>query len=394
MLRRMKFTLFALLLCVLAIAAKPVLSQPAPYRIDILLSQTGPGTFLGTKEHDALTVLEKVVNEGGGINGQPVQFVYQDDQSNPVVALQLANAIAARGAPVVLGPSLVGSCSAMLPMLEKANMINYCYSNALNSPPHSWAFSSSAGSAPDALVIIRYFRLHGYTRIGFIAGNDVAGRVSEGQVDAAMALPENKNIKVVDKEFFSPTDISVNAQLVNIKNAHPQALFTTASGTSFGTVMHAMHDAGLEIPTYSSSANMIEAQLVGYGSILPRDLFFVTSNGVVADANIGAKPVQAAQRIYFQAFAKAGLQANSSAVLCWDPTMIVIDALRHIGPNPTGAKVHDYIENLHGWAGIEGVYDFRDGLQRGIGLDSLLVYRWDSQTQKIGVVSKPAGFLK
>lgn len=390
----MRFTLVACLLCALAATGGPAVAQPAAYRIDILLSQTGAGTFLGTKEHEALTVLENVVNDAGGINGRPVQFVYSDDQSNPVVAVQLANAVTARGEPVVLGPSLVGSCSAMLPLLEKAGLVNYCYSNALNAPPHSYAFSSSAGSAPDAIVIIRYFREHGWTRIGFIAGNDVAGRVSEGQVDAAMALPENRNMKVVDKEFFSPTDLSVNAQMVRIADAHPQVLFTTASGTSFGTVMHAEHDAGLDIPTYSSSANMVESQLIGYGSILPHDLFFVTSNGVVPNANIGVKPVQDAQHVYFAAFAKAGLEPNSSAVLCWDPTMIVIDALRHTGPNPTGAKVHAYIENLHGWAGIEGMYDFRDGKQRGVGLDSLLVYRWDFPTQKIEVVSKPAGFLK
>lgn len=390
----MKHALVAAVLVAFALLARPVLSQPAPYRIDILLSQTGPGTFLGTKEHEALIVLEKVVNDGGGINGQPVQFVYADDQSNPVVAVQLANAAAARGAPVVLGPSLVGSCSAMLPLLEKNGLVNYCYSNALNSPPRSYAFSSSAGSAADAVVIVRYFRERGWKRIAFIAGNDVAGRVSEGQVDAALALPENRDVKVVDKEFFSPADISANAQLVKIKEAHPQALFTTASGTSFGTIMHSMHDVGLDVPTYSSSANMVESQLNGYAGILPRDLFFVTSNGVVPDANLGTKAVREAQRIYFQAFAKAGIAPNSSAILCWDPTMIVIEALRHTGPSPTGAKVHDYIENLHGWSGIEGTYDFRDGTQRGVGLDSLLVYRWDSPTSKIGVSSKPAGLLR
>jgi branched-chain amino acid transport system substrate-binding protein len=389
----MKYTFVAALLFALAIAVPPALSQPVPYRLDIMLSQTGPGTFLGVKEHEALTVLEKVVNDGGGINGRPVQFAYTDDQSNPVVAVQLANAVAARGAPVVLGPSLVGSCSAMLPLLEKAGLVNYCYSNALNSPSRSYAFSSSAGSAADAVVIIRYFREHGWTRIGFIAGNDVAGRVSEGQVDAAMALPENRNMKVVEKEFFSPADLSVNAQLVKIKDARPQALFTTASGTSFGTIMHAMHDTGLDVPTYSSSANMVETQLIGYAGILPRDLFFVTSNGVV-DAGVGTKAVKDAQRVYFQAFARAGLAPNSSAVLCWDPTMIVIDALRHTGPNPTAEKLHAYIENLHDWAGIEGVYDFRDGGQRGVGLSSLLVYRWDSPAAKISVVSQPAGLLR
>jgi branched-chain amino acid transport system substrate-binding protein len=394
MLRHMRHMLVAALLFAFAIAALPALSQPAPYRLDILLSETGAGTFLGTKEHQALTLLEKVVNENGGINGRPVQFVYADDQSNPVVAVQLANSVAARGAPVVLGPSLVGSCSAMLPMLEKNGLVNFCYSNALNAPPRSFAFSASAGSAPDAIVIIRYFREHGWTRIGFIAGNDVAGRVSEGQVDAALALPENRDVKVVLREFFNPQDISVNAQLVKIKDTHPQALFTTASGTSFGTIMHAMHDSGLDVPTYSSSANMVESQLIDYAGILPRDLFFVTSSGVIPDPNFGTKAVKEAQRIYFQAFARAGLTPNSSAILCWDPTMIVIDALRHTGPNPTAAKVHDYIENLHGWAGIEGLYDFRDGTQRGVGLNSLLVYRWDGPTQKVQVVSRAAGLLK
>lgn len=390
----MKRSLVTFLLIALAVAARPALPQTTPYRIDILLSETGAGTFLGGQELQALNVLERVVNEHGGINGRPVQFVYSDDQSNPVVAVQLANAVIARGEPVMLGPSLVGSCSAILPLLEKSGLLDFCYSNALNAPAGSYAFSASAGSAADAVVIIRFFREHGWTRIGFIAANDVAGRVSESQVDAALALPENRGMVLVDRELFNPVDMSVNAQLVRIKDANPQALFTTASGTSFGTVMHAMHDSGLDVPTYSSAANMVEAQLNGYAGILPHELDFAGPSGIVTEGNFGTGAVKEAQRVYFQAFQRAGLSPGNSATLCWDPTLIVIDALRHAGPNPTAAKIHAYIEGLHGWAGIEGLYDFRDGTQRGIGLNSLLIYRWDAAKGKLIIVSHPAGLLK
>jgi branched-chain amino acid transport system substrate-binding protein len=390
----MKRTLVAVLLFALAVAARPAPAQTAPYRIDILLSETGAGTFLGSQELQALQILERVVNERGGINGRPVQFVYSDDQSNPVIAVQLANAVIARGEPVVLGPSLVGGCSAMLPLLEKNNLVNFCYSNALNAPPGSWAFSASAGSAADTVVIIRFFREHGWTRLGFIAANDVAGRVSEGQVDAALAMPENKDVRVVDRENFNPIDMSVNAQLLKIRDAHPQALFTTASGTSFGTVMHAMHDSGLEVPTYSSAANMVIAQLSGYGSILPKELYFAGPSGIVPEGNFGNRAVKQAQQVYFAAFQRAGVLPTNSATLCWDPTMIVIDALRHAGPNPTGEKIHAYIESLHDWPGIEGDYDFRDGSQRGINAGTLLVYRWDGANSKLVIVSRPAGLLR
>jgi len=56
--------------------------------------------------------------------------------------------------------------------------------------------------------------------------------------------------------------------------------------------------------------------------------------------------------------------------------------------------VHDYIENLHGWAGINGVYDFGDGTQRGISEDALVIDRWVPDKNEFVVVSKPAGYLK
>ena len=70
------------------------------------------------------------------------------------------------------------------------------------------------------------------------------------------------------------------------------------------------------------------------------------------------------------------------------------DALRHAGANPTAAKLHDYIEGLHDWAGIAGIYYFRDNSQRGIGQNALQAYRWDAGHGTFVVASRPGGSLK
>ena len=57
---------------------------------------------------------------------------------------------------------------------------------------------------------------------------------------------------------------------------------------------------------------------------------------------------------------------------------IAVDALRHLGTNATADQIHDYVEGLHGFAGIQGVYDFRNGDQRGLGDAANALFRWDA----------------
>jgi hypothetical protein len=54
--------------------------------------------------------------------------------------------------------------------------------------------------------------------------------------------------------------------------------------------------------------------------------------------------------------------------------------------------VRDYIEHLHGWVGVNGVYDFADGSQRGIGENACVILRY--QNGEFITASRPAGKLK
>ncbi len=71
--------------------------------------------------------------------------------------------------------------------------------------------------------------------------------------------------------------------------------------------------------------------------------------------------------------------------------MIVVDALRHLGTNASAAQVRDYIDGLHGYVGTHGVYDFRAGDHRGLGVGNAVMVRYDAGKELFVPVSKPGG---
>lgn len=365
-----------------------------PYEISVVLSQTGSGAFLGTHETAAIRVLEKVVNARGGINGRPIHFTFQDDQTAPAVAVQLTSALVAKHVPVIIGSSLAATCSAMASLVVKSGPVQYCVSPILRGAPGGFVYSASAGSDSIAAVLARFYREHGWTRIALITSTDASGSDFERQFDAVLSLPENKSIRLVDREHFNPSDLSVGAQMARIKASGAQALITFATGTPLGTLMHGIHDAALDIPVSASGGNMIYEQMAGYKGIAPAQLFFAATRGVAPDALLRPGPIQDAQKVYFAAFKAAGIRPDFATSLVWDPGMIVVSALRAVGTDASAAQLHDWIQKLHSWAGIDGVYDFRDNSQRGIGQNAMIVYRWDDAKQTFAVASHAAGHLK
>jgi branched-chain amino acid transport system substrate-binding protein len=104
-------------------------------------------------------------------------------------------------------------------------------------------------------------------------------------------------------------------------------------------------------------------------------------------------PLHDAQSAYTAAFKSVGVRPDEGHILAWDPTMIVVTALRALGPDANATQIRDYILHLHGWVGVDGVYDFAAGDQRGIGENSAAVARWDAKRDTWVRVSRPKGYL-
>jgi branched-chain amino acid transport system substrate-binding protein len=363
-----------------------------PFELNVILPMTGGAAFLGQSEATTFKVVESIVNNSGGIKGRPLKFTILDDQTSPQVAVQLANQLIAKKVAVFLGPGVSAMCGAVAGVLAKTT-VDYCLSPAIHPPAGSYQFSASISTGDLAVMSVRYFRLKGWTNMALLSTTDATGQDIDRQVAAALALPENRIVKLVAHEHFAGSDVTVAAQIARIKSSNPQALIVWATGTPFPNALHGVRDGGLEVPVLTGSGNMSIQQLESMASFLPSTLLFAGNRSMAPEGTLPG-PVKDAQIKYFDAFKAVGMKPDFGNSINWDATMIVVDALRKYGPDATAEQIHDFIENLHSWPGTNGIYDFRDGSQRGIGSLGGLVLRWDPVKKDYTVMSRAGGYLK
>ena len=365
----------------------------SPYEINVVLSLTGAGAFLGVSESKTVQAIETLVNKTGGINGQSVHFVFADDQSSPQVAVQLTNGLVAQHVPVMLGPSYTSTCYAVLPIV-KNGPVQYCYAPTVHTTAPSFTFSGSASSKDLALAGIRYFREHRITKIALLVTTDSTGQDGESVVREDLGLRENASMSLVAIEHFNPADISIAAQITRLKASGAQAVIAWVAGTPFGTVLKGAVDGDLGLPILTNSGNLNNAQMAQYAAFLPKELYF-TGYRFQAYRTAGPGPVRDADMQFIKAMRSIGVaEPDAGYEQAWDATMIVVDALRHLGTNASAEQLRSYIAAMHGYAGINGIMDFRDGLQRGLKDNAAVIVRWDAGGKTWVPVSKPGGFLK
>jgi branched-chain amino acid transport system substrate-binding protein len=364
-----------------------------PVEIPVIMPLTGGGSFLGAGERQSLELAEKLVNDRGGIRGRPIHFVVHDDQTSPQVAVQLANAALAERPSVLLGSSIVAMCGAMAPLMEPAGPVEYCFSPGIHPAKGNYVFTSSVSTLDLANALIRYFRLNGWTRLALMFSTDASGQDAERGIQSLLALPENSAIAVVQTVHFETHDLSVSAQLANVKAANPQAFIAWSTGGPIATIFRGMVQAALDVPTGTTDGNMTYAQMSQYAAFLPKQLYFPAAEWVVAndpkfpmDAAVAAKQAE-----FYQAFHAAGATPDIASELAWDPAMIVVDALAKLGPDASPRQLRDYLATLKDYAGINGNYDFEQTPQRGLTVANTVVTRWRPETRQWAIVSKATG---
>jgi branched-chain amino acid transport system substrate-binding protein len=367
-----------------------------PYEIYVLTSLTGQNALIGKQTADSLHIIEARVNQTGGIGGRPVRFVIEDDQTNPQVAVLLAKTIIAKNVPVILGPAMTANCNAVFPLVQDDGPVLWCFTPGFHPPKDSFGFSSNASTTALIRATAVYCHALGLNKVALIASTDATGQDGEKTLDATLAAPDLGGMSVVAREHFNVTDLSVAAQVARVKASGAQVLFAWTTATPLATVLHGVDEAGLDIPVVTTPGNSSATQLKSYAGFVPKTLIMGAMVNQVSDpAQLASRPNGPLKRkideYYGEYKTTLGILPDGSSNIAWDSAIIVLDALRKYGPNATPRQIHDYIENLHGWVGINGEYDFRDGSQRGLSEKNIVVVRWDPAGTAFVAVSKPGG---
>jgi branched-chain amino acid transport system substrate-binding protein len=373
-------------------------SAADPFEIPAVFPLTGGYAFSGNASKAAILALEAQVNKEGGIKGQPIKFVFYDDQSSPQTALQVTQTALNTKPQAIVGSEFAALCLAMEP-ITRGKAVQYCVSPGVHPAYGTDMFSGSISTQGMAGAMMHFIRDHGWKKIAYITSTDASGQDAENQIKTAAALPENvaKGLTIVDAEHFNPTDQTVAAQMQRIRGAEPDAIIMWTSGQPFGTVTHAYTDAGLTIPAFTTNANMSYAFMKQFAGFLPKDLYFPGLAYLAGPAPAEASPkARVAIKRFYDAMKAAGATVEFSSGVAWDPAAIVVDAYRKLGTGATYDQIRNYILSQTDYAGISGVYDFTDkgaGTQRGLSQKDVLIMRWDDTKPGWTASSKMGGGL-
>ena len=143
-------------------------------------------------------------------------------------------------------------------------------------------------------------------------------------------------------------------------------------------------------PVMANFGNLLHAELIGFAGFIPENMYLTAPRFVTHDVSLKG-PVRDAQNAFYRAFEAQGIDPDVPHNLSWDPAMILVQALRKLGTGATAKQVLDYLEPLHGVAGTNGIFDYRDGSQRGLGLSSVVVVKWDAAKKNWSTVSDIGG---
>ncbi len=394
----MQTTIRPRVLWVLAFSLLLALGSPAraadTYDINVIVPMTGGASFVGLGQKDSLEALAAEVNKTGGIHGKQLHFIFYDDQTSPQVAVQLAtDVLGGQPAPsVIMGSSLVGMCLAIAPLVANGP-VQYCLSPAIHPKAGGYVFSSGASSIDQVAAVMRYYRMKGWTKLGTLMTTDASGQDGDHSVDIILDYPENKGVmQKVIAEHFNPTDVSVAAQIANIKASGAQAIIAWTTGQPAATVFKGMVQGGLDVPVAPTSGNQTFAAMAQWTDFLPKQLILASALYPEHEGLLTLDPrVEKKQHEMYATLKEHNLRADNQVATSWDAGLIVVAGLKKLGPNATAAQLRDFIANLKDFAGVNGVYDFIKYPERGLGPDGATVTTYDPATKSWKWLSKPGG---
>lgn len=355
-------------------------TKGSPVVFHAVLGETGSEAFLGSREAKSLQALSKEINASGGIDGHPMQLDIKDNQSNPSTAVQLASAWVGQNVPFILNGSAVATDKAVDALATSNGPFIYDLSPGTHPKAGSMIFSAGISTGDDAQAYLTFLKSKGLTNVAIMNSTDGSGSDGYDQFTKQLSTPAFSSFKVVSHQTFDPTDVSVTTQLSKIKAANPQAFIIWTTGTPLGVVLKGMSSLGMEdIPTVTTDGNAAYAELTKFAGLLPKQLYFPTGPLYLPASDLTGA-TKAPVTAFDSAVTGAGGHGGDPWGLSYDPALLLVGALKHLGVNASAQKILNYMENLHNVPGIFGSYSTSNSDHRGVHVGSIYMTEWNGSS--------------
>jgi branched-chain amino acid transport system substrate-binding protein len=340
-----------------------------PIRVGAILAVTGPASFLGGPESRTLTMLAEEVNAKGGINGHKVELFIMDSGANPEKAVSFAKQlIEEKKVLAILGPSTSGETMKIKGISEegKTILLSCAAAEVIVNPVAKWVFKTPQKDSDAIQAIFNQMKRMKISKIGVLSGNTGFGKAGKGQIEK---LAPGNGITIVANEVYDKKSNDLTAEVTKVKAAGAEALLNWSIVPAQSIVIKNARQIGFVGPIFQSH---------GFGNIKYVEAAGPAANGVifpagrllVADQLPDSNPQKPVLVKYKTDYEKKYKEdASTFGGHAYDAFMILATAIEKSGSTDK-EKVRDAIENMRGFVGTGGVFDFSAKDHNGLDIDA------------------------
>ena len=343
-----------------------------PYKVGAIFAVTGRASYVGEPEKKTVEMIAGEINKAGGINGHALELIIYDDEGDATKCMAaMKKLINEDNVSVVIGPSTSGTSLAVIGLAEEAQipMISCAANKRIVMPVEQryWVFKVAGSDMYVAQRIFAHMKGRGIGKVAIMT--DTTGFGASGR-EELLAWAPRFGISIVADERYGPKEIDLTAQLTKIQETEAQAIVNWSAGYTQVVAVRGWRSLGMD--------NLTLYQSHGFGSRMYIELCGKDAEGVLcplSGVNIGRLlPDSYVQKGVIMDYTRAYEKGQNAPVSpfgghAWDALHIAVAALEAVGPDR--AKIRDFIENLTGFVGQHGVFNFSPTDHNGLSKDDL-----------------------
>lgn len=276
----------------------------AQIKIGVNQPLTGPFAASGAYIVDGAKIAAAEINAKGGVLGQQIQLVIEDNKSNPTEAAAVAEKLITRdNVPVMLGAWGSSLTLAVMPKLmqyEVPMLVETSSSGKITRQGNPYVFRISPPSWVEAEMFKGKLGELGIKKVDFLAINNDWGL---GTISDFSAMFGEHNIQVGLKEMMDQAAQDMSAQLSKIKGSDSDTIIVTTGVEQLTLVLKQAAALGINKKIITTGGSQNPDQLIAQAGTAANNsmhmVFFAPW-----DVDATAHPDQS--KAFLDAWAKAG----------------------------------------------------------------------------------------
>lgn len=248
----------------------------AEVKIGLMCPLTGKWASEGQDMKNIVTLLADAVNNAGGVGGNTISLVVEDDAGDPRTAALAAQKLASAGVVAIIGTYGSAVTEAGQNIVDEAGLVQVATGSTsvrLTEKGLQRFFRTCPRDDAQGLAASRVIVDGGYKAVALLHDNS---SYSKGLAKEMRDALKKAGVKVVFFEALTPGERDYTAILTKLKSAAPDLIFFTGYYPETGMLLRQKAEMGWDVPMMGGDAANHQDLVKIAGKDAARGYFFIS----------------------------------------------------------------------------------------------------------------------